>query len=301
MQRRNFIRNTLLASGALALPIDSRAVAEAFSMSKSIPTFKKSIMWGTVGLKGSVLDKCKAIKMAGYAGIQPNSHLDRKEVLDALKSTGLVASDVCCSTHWDKQLSHPDATIRQEGIEGVIVAMEDAKAYGTDAILVVPGSVSDTVAYDECWERSSESIRKLLPTAEKLKIKICIENVWNNFLLTPLDACRYIDQFKSKYAGFYFDCGNILAFGWPEQWIRILGARTVRIHIKEFSKQKADREGRWAGFDVKLTEGDVNWEKVMKEARKSYSGEWFTTEQGNSQTQEELIDLNKRLDKILQM
>jgi hexulose-6-phosphate isomerase len=303
MQRRNFIQNTLLASGALALPMDIRAFTEYFSTTKSVAptTFKKSIMWGTVGLKGSVLDKCKAIKTAGYTGIEPNSHMDRKEVLDALKATGLVASDVCCSTQWNKQLSHPDAAIRQEGIEGAIVAIEDAKVYGTDAILLVPGSVSDAVAYDECWERSSESIRKLLPTAEKLKVKICIENVWNNFLLSPLDACRYVDQFNSKYAGFYFDCGNILVYGLPEQWIRILGARIGRIHIKEFSMQKADKEGRRAGFGVKLTEGDVNWGKVVEEARKSYRGGWFTTEQGNSKTQEDLTDLSNRLDKILQM
>jgi hexulose-6-phosphate isomerase len=226
--------------------------------------------------------------------------MDRKEVLDAMKATGLIASSVCCSSHWRKQLSDPDATVRQEGIEGVIVALEDAKAYGTNAVLVVPGSVSDAVAYDECWERSTESIKKLLPTAEKLKIKICIENVWNNFLLSPLEACRYVDQFNSSYVGFYFDCGNILVYGWPEQWIKILGNRIGRIHVKEFSKQKADKEGRGAGFNVALTEGDVNWAKVMTEARKSYRGEWFTTEQGNSKTAEDLIDLGKRLDKVIE-
>jgi hexulose-6-phosphate isomerase len=256
-------------------------------------------MWGTIGMEASVIDKCKAVKAAGYEGIEPNSHMDRKEVLDAMKATGLTASSVCCSSHWRKQLSDPDATVRQEGIEGVIVALEDAKAYGTNAVLVVPGSVSDAVAYDECWERSTESIKKLLPTAEKLKVKICIENVWNNFLLSPLEACRYVDQFNSSYVGFYFDCGNILVYGWPEQWIKILGNRIGRIHVKEFSKQKADREGRGAGFNAKLTEGDVNWAKVMTEARKSYRGEWFTTEQGNSKTTEDLIDLGKRLDKVI--
>jgi hexulose-6-phosphate isomerase len=303
MQRRTFIKNTLLASGALSLPfIGNLAAEEPDGLSAPVApdtAFKKSIMWGTVGMEGSVLDKCKAIKAAGYAGVEPNSHMDRKEVIDALKATGLVASSVCCSTHWKTQLSDPDATVRQEGMAGVRVALEDAKAYGTNAVLVVPGSVSASVGYDECWERSTECIRKLLPDAEKLNVRICVENVWNNFLLSPLEACRYVDQFNSPHAGFYFDCGNILVYGWPEQWIRILGSRIGRIHVKEFSKKKAEAEGRGKGFDVSLTEGDVNWKAIMTEARKSYQGQWFTTEQGSSKTAEDLTDLSNRLDRIL--
>ncbi|MDR2041584.1 MAG: sugar phosphate isomerase/epimerase [Tannerella sp.] len=302
MQRRKFIKNTILASGALAWSFAGRPAAAGRHLSAPTApaaTFGKSIMWGTVELAGSVLDKCKAIKAAGYAGVEPNSHMDRPEVLDALKATGLAASSVCCSTHWQKPLSDPDAAVREEGIEGIRIGLEDARAYGTDALLVVPGAVNPTISYDECWARSTECLKKLLPAAEKLNVRICIENVWNNFLLSPLEACRYVDQFNSPQIGFYFDCGNILAYGWPEQWIRILGQRIARIHVKEFSRQKADAEGRWKGFDVALTEGDVNWAEVMKEARKSYRGHWFTSEQGNSQTPEELADLSRRLDQIL--
>lgn len=304
MERRNFIRNAALATGALTLPFAGRNTLSASELLAQFPDapvsgFRKSIMWGTVGMEGSVLDKCKAIKAAGYAGIEPNSHMDRKEVIDAMKATGLVASSVCCSTHWGKPLSSPDASVRQEGIEGMTTALEDAAAYGTDAVLLVPGVVNDEVTYDECWNRSTECIKKILPTAKKLKVKIGIENVWNNFLLGPIEARSYIDQFKSPYLGFYFDCGNILVYGWPEQWIRILGNRIVRIHIKEFSKSKADKEGRWAGFNAKLTEGEVNWKRVIEEARKSYRGVWLTTEQGNSRNLEELTDLSKRLDTII--
>jgi hexulose-6-phosphate isomerase len=304
MERRKFIKDSLLISGAVALSFDNiRATGNpdaAGAPDNTTKKFKKSIMWGTIGMEASIIDKCKAVKAAGYDGIEPESHMDRKETVDAMKATGLTASSVYCSTHWRKQLSNPDATVRKEAIDGVTVALEDAKAYGTNAVLVVPGSVSDTVTYDECWTHSTESIKKLLPVAEKLKVKICIENVWNNFLLSPLEACRYVDQFKSSYVGFYFDCGNILMYGWPEQWIKILGNRIGRIHVKEFSKQKADKEGRWAGFNVQLTEGDVNWAKVMTEARKSYHNEWFTTEQGSSKTAEELFDLGKRLDKVIE-
>jgi len=301
MIRRNFIKNTMLATGAFSL---SLGVNDIFAENMVVPTliannFKKSIMWGTVGVTGSVLDKCKAVKEAGFQGIEANSHMDRKEVIDATKATGLAITDVCCTTHGDKPMSHPDPAIRQEGFEGAVVAIEDAREYGTDAVLLVPGRVNETVSYDECWERSVEGIKKLIPVAERLKVMICIENVWNNFLLSPLEACRYVDQFNSPYVKFYFDCGNILVYGWPEQWIRILGDRIARIHIKEYSKQIADQQGRVAGFRVPLTEGDVNWEKVMEALRNNYKHVWLTTEQGNSRTLEDLKDLSRRFDKIL--
>jgi len=305
MKRRDFFRKTILATGALTISSMKLDTLAGNSMVNDLsPThgrFKKSIMWGTVGMEGSVLDKCRAIKAAGYNGIEPNSHMDRNEVMDAMKDTGLIASSVCCSTHWGKPLSHPDTAIRQEGIDGMIVAMEDAKAYGTDAVLLVPGVVNDSVTYDECWNRSTECIKKLLPVAKKLKVKICIENVWNNFLLSPVEARDYVDQFKSQYLRFYFDCGNILVYGWPEQWIKVLGDRIGRIHIKEFSKQIAEKKGKWEGFNVKLTDGDVNWSKVMQEIRSNYASDWLTTEQGNSSSREELDDLSKRFDKLLQM
>jgi hexulose-6-phosphate isomerase len=302
MQRRNFIKNTLLATGAFSVAsFDSLAsIASQMEVNNSSRTeLKKSIMWGTVGMEGSVLDKCKAIKAAGFEGIEPNSHMDRKEVLDAMQATGLIASSVCNSKHWDLLLSHPDREVRQQGIEAMIVAMEDAKAYGTDVVLLVPGRVEENVTYDECWSRSTTGIRQLIPVAQDLKVKICIENVWNNFLLSPLEARTYVDQFNSPFVGFYVDCGNILVYGWPEQWIKILGYRIGRIHIKEYSKQIGDKQGRSAGFNVPLTEGDVRWKEVMQQIRNEYTGVWLTTEQGSSKSLEELKDLSRRLDTIM--
>ena len=276
----------------------SGASAQADTSTKDQSPLLKSIMWGTVGLQGSVLEKCKAIKEAGFDGIEPNSHMDRQEVLDAMQATGLKASSVCNSKHWESLMSHPDASVRRKGIEQMTIAMEDARAYGTDVVLLVPGRVDEHTTYEACWKRSTECIKELTPLAEKMKIRICIENVWNNFLLSPIEMRMYIDQFDSHSVGSYFDCGNILVYGWPEHWIAALGNRIARIHIKEFSRQIADKQGRWAGFDVKLTEGDVRWAEVMAEAKRSYNGRWLTTEQGNSSTAEELKDLSARLDKI---
>ena len=306
MERRNFIKKTLIAAGSISLADNLLLATErtAFPkenarLSQNTTPLRKSIMWGTVGLQGSVLEKCQAIKEAGFDGVEPNSHADRKEMLDAMKATGLKASSVCNSKHWDTTMSHPDINVRREGIKNMIIAMEDAQAYGTDAVLLVPGRVNEETSYEECWNRSTECIKELVPTAEKMQIKICIENVWNNFLLSPIEMRMYIEQFNSKFVGSYFDCGNILVYGWPEQWIKTLGERVVRIHIKEFSKQIADKQGRSAGFGVKLTEGDVRWKEVMQEIKGSYMGGWLTTEQGSSKTLDDLKDLSARFDKII--
>lgn len=246
----------------------------------------------------TILEKFQFAKQAGFEGIEPMSHLDRNEVLKARDATGLPVPSVCGAMHWKFPLSDPDPKIREEGIAALKVSLEDAAAYGADTVLLVPGRVTDTVSYDECWNRSVEELKKAVPLAEKLKVKIAIENVWNNFLLSPMEAVSYVDQFKSPYIGFYFDCGNILVYGWPEQWIKILGRRIAKVHIKEYSRKIADTQGKGAGFNVKLLEGDVNWPAVMKALDNiGYNG-WTTIEQPGGETKEGLKDLCDRLKKI---
>jgi len=304
MQRRNFIKNSILATGALTIPLAGSKIFAGCTAAAPKPAtgvFKKAMMWESIGVQGSILDKCMAIKEAGFVGVEPSSHLDRKEMIDALKTTGLTATDVCCSTHWKKRLTDPDAAVRQEAIEGVTVALEDAHAYGTDAILLVPGVVNDNVTYEDCWKLSTEGINKLLPVAKKLNVQICIENVPNYFLFSPLEAKSYVDQFKTPFVKFFFDIGNVMHYGWPEQWINILGDRIGRVHIKEFSRKIADQKGRRAGLQVALLEGDVNWTKVMEALRKNYRNEWLIAEQPKSNTLEELQVLIDQFDKILSM
>jgi hexulose-6-phosphate isomerase len=320
MERRRFIkRASLLAAGMAAgakidaanafINVEGAASGAAENEAETAKAssvaaatgLRRSIMWGTIGVKGTILEKCKAVKAAGYDGVEPNSHDDRNAILDAVKETGLTFSSVCNSKHWNVPLSHPEAAVRKQGVEAMVRAMEDAKFYGTDAVLLVPGKVDDATPYDVCWKRSTECIRELIPAAEELKIKMCIENVWNGFLLSPLEAARYVDQFESRYVKFYFDCGNILHYGAPDQWIRILGSRIGRIHIKEYSEQKANKEGKWAGFGAKLTEGDVPWDKVMQQIVANYEGGWLTTEMGTGDSLEGVKDLLQRLDKIIAM
>jgi hexulose-6-phosphate isomerase len=189
--------------------------------------------------------------------------------------------------------------VRELGVEALKVTLEDAKIYGADTILLVPGRVNETVGYDECWDRSIAEIEKVLPFAAKLGVTIAIENVWNNFLLSPLEAARYIDQFNSPFVRAYFDCGNVLVIGWPEQWIRILGKRIARIHIKEYSRKIADKQGKWAGFGVALQEGDNNWPTIVKALDEVGYHSWATIEQPGGDNPEGLKELCARLTNIL--
>lgn len=297
MNRRQFTKQTIMASAMASI-----ASTPGFSEILLPPgrKIKKGIMWGSNKVGNTVAEKFQSAKMAGFDGIEVMSHLDRNEVLKAMDSTGLPVADVCDALHWKFLLSDPDPKVRESGVEGLKVSLEDAKAFGTDAVLLVPGRVTETVSYDECWTRTTEEIRKAIPLAEKLNVKIAIENVWNNFLLSPMEAANYVDQFRSPVIGFYFDCGNILAYGWPEQWIRILGKRIAKVHIKEYSRKIADTQGKSAGFKVNLREGDVNWPEVMKALDEIGYSNWATIEQPGGDTPEGLKDLCDRLKLILE-
>jgi hexulose-6-phosphate isomerase len=300
MRRREFLKTSagVLALAALtpgALPAQNTK-PEAAAPKRAL---KKGIMWGTVGVKGSIFEKMKAIKEAGFDGTEMMSHMDQDEVLRARDESGLAIPSVCGRDHWAKPLSHPDPKVREEGLEALKQTLRDAKRYGASSVLLVPAVVSKEVAYDEAYRRSQAEIRKAIPLAEELGVKIACENVWNQFLLSPLEAARYVDEFKSPAVGWHFDVGNILNYGWPEQWIRILGPRIQKLHIKEFSRKKRDSEGLWKGFDVKLLEGDNNWPAVMQAVDDIGYHNWAITEQGGGDSPEGLKDLADRLTKII--
>jgi hexulose-6-phosphate isomerase len=300
MHRREFLKTSASALALAALAPGTYA-AEDKAPEAAAPkrAIKKGIMWATVGVKGSVLEKMKAIKEAGFEGTEMMSHMDQDEVLRARDATGLAIPSVCGRDHWAKPLSSPDPKVRAEGVEALKQTLRDGKRYGASSVLLVPAVVSKEIAYNDAYTRSQAEIRKAIPLAEELGVKIACENVWNHFLLSPLEAARYVDEFNSPAVGWHFDVGNVINYGWPEQWIRILGPRIQKFHIKEFSRKKRDAEGLWKGFDVKLLEGDDNWPAVMKAVDDiGYHG-WVMTEQPGGDSPEGLKDLSDRLSKIL--
>jgi hexulose-6-phosphate isomerase len=294
--RRRFLRtlsvSTLAAASGSLLPAQE---------AKPARKLRKAIMGGTLGFKGTLIEKYKAAKEAGYEGVEPAGGLNQQEVLDALGQSGLQAASVCCHTHWKQTLTHPDEKTREEGLQGVLQTLRDAKAYGTDSILVVPGTVGDDVTYQQAWDRSIAQIKKAVPLAKELGVKISIENVWNNFILSPIEAVKFLDEIGDPIVGWHFDIGNVLRYGWPEHWIPVLGKRINRIHVKEYSTQKMKDEGVWKGFDCDLTEGTNNWPAIMKALdRIGYTG-WAISEQRGGINPNGLRMLVDRMDKIFAM
>jgi L-ribulose-5-phosphate 3-epimerase len=297
MNRREFTKKSAMASALLSTASIPGISGVFMTPARSL---SKGIMWGSVGVGKTILEKFQAAKEAGFDGIELDSHLLRDEVLKAMDVTGLPVPSVCDSRHWKLLLSSPDPQVRADGVEALKVAIEDAAAYSADTVLLVPGRVNEEISYDDCWNRSVAEIKKAIPLAEKLSIRIGVENVWNNFLLSPLEAAHYIDQFESPAVAAYFDVGNVVAYGWPEQWIKILGKRIAKVHIKEYSRKLADTQGRSAGFKAKLTEGDVNWAAVMGALDEiGYNG-WTDIEMPGGNTNEGLKDLCDRLKIILE-
>jgi L-ribulose-5-phosphate 3-epimerase len=296
--RRDFLRTGgILTALAATAPLGFAANEPAATPKRA---YKKAIMWATVGVKGSVLEKMRAVKAAGFDGAEMTSHLDQAEVLKAREETGLEIPSVCGERHWKLPLSHPDPKVREEGLTALKQTLRDAKAYGANSILLVPGVVNKDVSFDECWQRSIEQIRLAIPLAEELSVRISIENVWNNFITTESQAVRYLDEINSPWVQWHFDTGNIIRYGDPIAWIKALGKHITRVHVKEYSRDRAMRSNdHWAGFRVPLLEGANNWPGIMKALAEVEYRDYLITEQGGGDTPEGLRDLCQRLEKII--
>ena len=263
-------------------------------------TIKKAVKFGMVQEDLSILEKFKLLKSLGFDGVEMDSPstLDRDEVLRARDETGLPIHGVVDSVHWQKTLSDNSPAVRAEGVYGLATAIEDASVYGASTVLLVPAVVNKEVSYEEAYRRSQKEIRSVLPLARKYGVKIAIENVWNMFLLSPMECARYIDEFYSDQIGWYFDVGNVVNYGWPEHWIRILGHRILKLDIKEYSRAKRDQEGPYAGFRVKLGAGDCDWPAgTQAPADIGYEG-WATAEVAGGDTAR-LREIARRMDRIL--
>lgn len=175
---------------------------------------------------------------------------------------GIALTSIGSGMGWQYPLSDPDPKVREQGKEAVRQSLRIARWLGADAVLVVPGIVTPDNPYDAALENALASVQALVPDAEQLQVRIGIENVWNKLLLSPVEMRDFIDQCESEYVGAYFDIGNIILMGFPEQWIRILGSRICKIHAKDFRAPV----GNLDGF-VMLMEGDVNWPAVMAALR----------------------------------
>jgi hexulose-6-phosphate isomerase len=255
---------------------------------------RKALQLGMLPEKLSNPDKFALAKKCGFEGVEASPMDDLK----AAELLGQQARDAGTPIHsivfggWHAPFSSPDPKVIDEGLKGMEVALRSAKALGASAVLLVPAIVEENVGYGDAYKRSQEHIRTLLPLAQEMGVVIAVENVWNKFLLSPLEFARYVDEFESSWLKAYFDVGNNIQYGYSQDWIRTLGNRLAKIHLKDFK-----RDGNlWTN----LGEGDVNWSETRKALDEiGYDG-YATTELGGG-NETYLTKLSNRIDELLSL
>ena len=290
IERRSFLKYAATATVATGL-LGRTITAHAGNRNVKL---RKALQFGMLPRNLSDADKFKLAKECGFEGIEGSPMED----LDAARKLGSMAREAGVPIHsivyggWGAPFSDPDPKVIDKGLAGMETALRSAKALGADTVLLVPAIVNETVGYGDAYKRSQQHIRKLLPLAEQLGIVIAVENVWNKFLLSPLEFARYVDEFESPWLKAYFDVGNVIIYGYAQDWIRTLGKRIVKIHLKDFKRKGY----QWTN----LLEGDVNWKQVRRALDEvGYDG--FLTPELRGGDKAYLTDLSERIDRILAM
>jgi hexulose-6-phosphate isomerase len=287
--RRNFLKLAVAGIGATLI--------EKTGLGSENPKGAKLYKGLKIGMlpKGlSDTEKFKLAKRCGFEGIDA----EPLGSLEAMREQGSLAKEAGVPIHglvfggWDTPFSSSDAKVIAKGLAGMENAMRCANAIGASTVLLVPGIVTEEVGYADAYKRSQDNIRKLLPAARELNVIIAVENVWNKFLLSPLEFARYIDEFESPNVRAYCDVGNVIINGYSQDWIGTLGKRIVKLDVKDFK-----RDGyKWTN----LLDGDVNWRQVRRALDEiGYTG--FMTVELEGGDEAYLAEVAKRMDRIIAM
>ncbi|MFO0819165.1 MAG: sugar phosphate isomerase/epimerase family protein [Pirellulales bacterium] len=294
--RRRFLQTSAAALAASAVtPLMTQAAPPA-------PTdltgrMYKTLKIGMVRVEGSLVDKFKAVKAAGFHGIEMDSPgMNVEETKKAIAETGLPVDGTVCSSHWNIRHTSPDAATRAKALEDLKTAIRDTHAVGGNTVLLVVGKGSDGPE-SEIWPRSIENIAKALPLCGELGMYIAIENVWNQFLYdhegdskqTADKFVKYVDELNSPWVGMQFDIGNHWKYGSMGDWIRQLGKRVVKLDVKGFS--------RAMNKFTKIDEGDIDWADVRKALLEIHYSGWVAAEVSGGGP-EQLREISVAMDKV---
>ncbi|MBI1389062.1 MAG: TIM barrel protein [bacterium] len=289
MNRRSFVHS---AASAAAVTMLAGRPAAAQSKAK----IKKAVGVGMLPDSLSLEDRFKLAAGVGFDGVEGATTEDPKQVeaiRSAAEKAGIRLHSVMNSNHWQFPLSSPKADDVKKGIEGMRTSLQNAHDWGADTVLLVPAVVNPQVRYVEAYERSQKHIREdLLPLAKELGVVIAVEEVWNKFLLSPIEFAKYVDEFDSPYLKAYFDVGNVVLYGYPQDWIRTLGKRIAKLHVKGF--KRVDSGWQWTN----VLDGDIDWKDVRK-ALDEIGYEGFMTAEVSGGDEAYLRDLSKRMDSII--
>ena len=269
MDRRGFLHTAGLLAAAAALPAGWAAAAGSPKKAVLVTMLPKDLPW---------FDRFRMAVDAGFAGIEMQTVGEAKDadaIRDAAVKSGLRIHSVMNSDHWKFPLSSAEPDVVAKSIAGMETSLRNAKLWGADTVLLVPAVVNAQTSYADAWTRSQKVIReRLLPLATELKVTIAVEEVWNKFLLSPLEFARYVDELGSPWARAYFDVGNVVFYGFPQDWIRALGPRIAKVHLKDFQLDRPSGRFAWKN----LGEGDIDWVEVRNAfSDVGYDG-WMTTE-----------------------
>jgi hexulose-6-phosphate isomerase len=248
-----------------------------------------------VSAKLSYADRFKLVRDAGFEVVQAPTEPDEhkaEEIKKAADAVNIRIDSIMNMDHWKYPLSSSDPAVVEKSLTGMRTSLHNAKLWGADTVLLVPAVVNPQTSYRDAWTRSQAQIRKLLPLAEELKITIAIEEVWNKFLLSPLEMAKYIGEFQSPLVQAWFDVGNVVLYGYPQDWIHTLGKRIAKVHLKDF-KRKEDSYA-W----VNLGDGDVDWPAVRQAfADIGYTGSAIVELEPGDEAY--LRDVSRRVDHLL--
>ncbi len=292
--RRQFLRSSVAAAalmGGHGFFADESLSAHPARSS----AMKKGLVYSMLPTTLSHLDRCQLAREVGFDVVQapttPDQHT-AEEMKAAADNVGLRIDSVMNMDHWDYPLSASDPAVVEKSLSGMRTSLHNAKLWGSDVVLLVPAVVNAQTSYRDAWTRSQAQIRKLLPLASELKVVIGIEEVWNKFLLSPLEMQTYIKEFNSPWIKAWFDVGNVLLYGYPQDWIRTLGKSIVKLHIKDFKREKDGY--KW----VNLGDGDIDWPEIRKAlAEIGYAGSAIVELEGGDEAY--LRDVSHRLDRLL--
>ncbi|MGA3165659.1 MAG: sugar phosphate isomerase/epimerase family protein [Terriglobia bacterium] len=301
--RRDFLKISVGAACAAPLAsLGSAAATLAGAPPAAAPAagrIKKAVQIDMLPKQLSYADRFKLARDVGFEAVEGQTVKDLKEAEEIKKAADdakVRIHSVMNMAHWDNPLSSNDPAVVQKSLDGMKTSLHNAKLWGADAVLLVPGVVNPETSYKDAWTRSQKQIRTLIPLAEELKVVIGIEEVWNKFLLSPLEMAKYVDEFKSPWIKAYFDVGNVVFYGYPQDWIHTLGNRIAKIHLKDFKMGKG-----WSPVTadfVNLGDGDIDWAAVRKAlADVGYTG--YATTELEAGDEAYLRDLSKRVDKLV--
>jgi L-ribulose-5-phosphate 3-epimerase len=258
-------------------------------------SLKKGLVYDMLSSHLSHAERFRLARDVGFEVVQaptsPDEHA-AEEMKNAADKANIRIDSVMNMDHWKYPVSSSDPAVVEKSLAGMRTSLHNAKLWGSDAVLLVPAVVNAQTPYREAWKRSQEHIRKLIPVAEESKIVIGIEEVWNKFLLSPVEMEQYIQEFQSPWIKAWFDTGNVLFYGYPQDWIRTLGKHIVKLHIKDFKRQGDGYA--W----VNLGDGDADWTEVRKALMEvGYTGSAIAELKGGDEAY--LRDLSRRMDRLV--